>query len=234
MNYETSEAGPTEVEIKPTRRFKITRDKQIQLISWISQKWPRARSIFKRTEHIHHSMPPWESMLLAGIGTWFNYPGARILEIGGCKGGSASIWAEAAPKAEIHTLEPAKRFQSILHENLKPYPNITIWQKFSWHHFLETMEDPLLWDLIFVDGSHVFVHRDLPWWNRLKVGGLMFFDDYTPRIYPVVCAAVRDLWESMGLESADIIVRRRNRAGMAGIWKRKESNIWPDLSQLET
>lgn len=230
MNSATSKF---EVQIDPTRCFKITREKQIQLVHAINKKWPRARAIYKRTENIHHSMPPWGSMLLAGIGTWFNFEGARILELGACRGGSASIWAEAAPRAEIHTLEPAKRFQAELRAVLKPYPNVTIWQKFSWHHFTETMENPEEWDLIFVDASHVFVHRDLPWWNRLKVGGLMLFDDYTPRIYPVVCAAVRDLWECMGLESADILVRRYQRAGMAGIWKRKESNVWPDLSQLE-
>ena len=239
MNCETSKvrswSDKTEgsVKIRDSFRFKIERDTQNQLMAWIVSRWPRVRAIYTKTKNMHHSMPPWECMLLAGVGTWFNFEGARIMEIGGCKGGSAAIWAEAAPKATIHTLEPAQRYQKELARNLKPYPNVKIHQAFSWQHFEATADDNLQWDLVFVDGSHVFVHKDLVWWNRLKIGGLMLFDDFTPRIYPVVCAAVRDLWECMGHESIDIRINRRNRAGMAGVWKRSLAAVWPEMIKIE-
>ena len=221
------------IELRPTH-FKIQLARQIELENWIEEHFPASRAIYEKTAHIHHSMPVWQCMMLAAIGSWFNYEGANILEIGSAKGGSAAIWCESAPLALVSCLEPADRFQPYLAKVRSFYGNLEIRQAYSWDWLRCVIGDPYVrrYDLVFVDGNHVLVHRDLPWWNYLRVNGLMFFDDYTPHIYPAVCAATRDMWEGFGRTGPDISIRRVDKAGMVGLWKRSEDEVWPDTSLI--
>lgn len=223
-----------QVELRP-RKFRVERQKQVQLERWIERRFPGARATYEKTAHIPHSMPVWQSMLLAGIGQLFQDPLANVLEIGSARGGSAAIWGETMAQANILCVEPNQvKFGADLGKNLAPYSNISVWFGYSWDllKFYNEEETQPYYDLIFVDGNHVLVHRDLGWWNYLKVGGLMLFDDYTPHIYPAVCAAVRDVWEAFGRQGPDIFARRKDRAGMVGLWRRSEDEVWPDTSQI--
>ena len=72
---------------------------------------------------------------------------------------------------------------------------------------------PVMVDFVFVDGAHGYdaVRGDISvWWNKLKVGGIMAFDDYGNSICPDVKLAVDGAFHSDGFYRAgDIIAFRK-------------------------
>src|SRR5574342_759637 len=108
----------------------------------------------------------------------YNVTGAHIFEIGTFLGYSAAIMAEAAPLAQIVTLNPKDFEASEARQNLRHYPNIEVVEAISWD-YLKTYRGPYL-DAIFVDGDHKRVQLDMPWWDWLNPDGLMIFHDFSP------------------------------------------------------
>jgi len=145
---------------------------------------------------------------------------ARILEIGTAWGYSAAVMAEAAPDAQIITLNPLVEEATIAQEHLRHYPNVTVKMEKSWEYLKQN--DGKAYDFIFVDGDHKRVRLDLPWWDRLKVGGSILFHDYAPegsyRACPPVYNALNDFASTLGHEFDYLIVDDGN-VGMAGFIK---------------
>jgi predicted O-methyltransferase YrrM len=143
------------------------------------------------------------------------YNGKPILEIGTLIGFSAAIMAQASPNSQIVTLNPAMHEYEIAFNNLKEYPNVTIKTFLSWN-FIEMYEGNF--DLIFVDGDHNRIAKDLPWWDKLNPGGLMLFHDYSPLTSYKVYEAVNNFVANLGRE-LDVLLMDENKIGMAGIYK---------------
>ena len=167
-----------------------------------------------------------EAAYLYALARQFNYYGANILEIGTCHGWSASVIAEAAPMAQIVTCTPRLAHVEHAREHLQIYPNVAVVQTRS-QDYLANYIGPKL-DMVFVDGDHENVIDDLPWYNWLKVGGLMLHHDYTPPEAPN--RPCRPVWEALNnfseqLHSADVLLVGENREGMAG-WYRQENEVW--------
>lgn len=150
------------------------------------------------------------------------YDGQSILEIGTLAGYSASLLAQACPNSKIITLNSAKHEIPNAKKNLINYPNVEVLCKVSWD-YIDEYDGPDF-SMIFVDGDHVRVGKDMPWWCRLAKGGLMLFHDYkVEEIY--VHYAVDTLGIKLGREP-DIMIIDTDNTGMAGFYK-KEEEIWP-------
>jgi len=142
------------------------------------------------------------------------YDGKPILEIGTFVGYSTSILAQACPNSHIITLNNAKNEIQDARKNLAKYSNATVLCTTSWD-YLDI--SPFDLGFIFVDGDHVRVGKDLPWWNKLSVGGLMLFHDYSiNEIY--VNLAVDTMGLKFGREP-DVSIIDTDKIGMAGFYK---------------
>jgi len=150
----------------------------------------------------------------------------RIVELGTFFGFSAGIMSEAAPEAWIITLNPKPWEYDVAVKCMEHYPKVKCLMQYSWEYFLEVNGTAWL-DMVFVDGDHKQIYRDLPWWNLVKVGGLFLHHDWTPGYSPerpcqVVYDALNDLGDHLGREP-DVQVVVESGMGMAG-WYRKEGD----------
>ncbi len=180
---------------------------------------PEAEQALAATEHIPGKMRPYQYALLHRLAGAFD--GGRILEIGCYQGRSAVTMAMAAPRAWITTMSPDGAQVAEARRHRKGW-KVEVLRAASW----DVLEwDKSVWDMIYVDGDHVRVARDLPWFNRLRTGGLMLFHDYTAggdsvRGHPYVCQAVDGMAERLGREP-DVLVVDSNGVGMAGLYRRE-------------
>ena len=175
-------------------------------------------------KHIRSGLLDYQKAWLYVVTSWHNLPDANILEIGTLVGHSAAMIAQAAPKARILTLNPVIDEARIARRNLARYNNVRVLDVRSWDYH-KTITDP--YDLIFVDGDHRHIERDLPWFNRLKVGGLMLFQDYSPADASHACPPVYEALNRMAekLHGFDVLIIDDGKTGMAGIC-RKEGESW--------
>jgi predicted O-methyltransferase YrrM len=182
---------------------------------------------------------------------------AKILEIGTLVGYSAALMAMAAPRAEIVTLNPSGSEVIQAMRNLAAYANVKVVPIRSWDYFTTTAprsqegmdsgqqpcrndvgtraenaegaegDDEYLYDMIFVDGDHRHIEWDLPWFNRLEVGGLMLFHDYSPVDASHPCPPVYEALNRMAekLHGFDVLIIDEGKTGMAGI-VRREGERW--------
>lgn len=150
-----------------------------------------------------------------------DYDGGRVLEIGTAWGYSAAVMAEAAPGAEVVTLNPKPSEYKRAVQYLLPYENVIPLMEYSWNYL--KADRVRAWDMVFVDGDHDQVKRDLAWWKRVNAGGLMLFHDYSPAGSWRPCRQVYDTLNSWlaesGRETWDVLVADDRGVGMAGLVK---------------
>src|SRR3990167_9532344 len=158
------------------------------------------------------------------------YDGGRILEIGTYYGYSAAVLAQAAPRAKIITLNPTPWEAQDARANLAHFENVSVVERYSWD-YLEMLAPDWMFDMIFVDGDHKAIKRDLPYWARLREGGLIVFHDFSPngsaRACPPVYRALAGVAAHMGREF-DVLVIDDEQIGMAGYYKRAGDPAWSE------
>lgn len=156
-----------------------------------------------------------------------NRAGAQFLELGTAYGYSAGVMAAAAPLAQIVTLNPHEDEVRAARRNLEGARNVAVVCAYSWDYLARYTGAEL--DLIFVDGDHKQVKRDLPWWNWLRVGGVMVFHDYSPgqsaRPCPPVYRALNEFSAWLRREP-DVLIVDDGLAGMAGYTKLEGDPQW--------
>jgi predicted O-methyltransferase YrrM len=189
-----------------------------------TEAYPRAES---RAQGIKGQLLMWQRALLFNLGRRYDVKGGSILEIGTLFGSSAIILCHATPRCTLTTLNPAIHEAEQATLNLTNYWQITVLPRKSQDHLREyTGPD---YDMIFVDGDHNRIGEDLPWFNRLKVGGLMLFHDYSPKHARIPCHPVYDALNDMAAKlgrELDVIAQDTDMVGMAGIIRR-EGETWP-------
>ena len=167
----------------------------------------------------YNSIADYQAFVLYAWVQEYNRLDANILEIGTLLGFSAAVMASAAPLAKITTLNPDGREMKRARENLRRYPKVTVLKAKSWEYLAKHKGE---YDVIFVDGDHKHITLDLPWWDRLRTGGLMIFHDYspdgTPRACPPVFAAVNQMARDMLRTEPDTFVIDQDGVGMAGFY----------------
>ncbi|MFA5377697.1 MAG: TylF/MycF/NovP-related O-methyltransferase [Dehalococcoidia bacterium] len=169
---------------------------------------------------------PYQAAVLYAITRQFDYPGSSILEIGTALGFSASVMAQAAPRAHITTLNPRVDEADRARLNLATFPNVKVVAVASWD-YLKHYKLPLF-DIVFVDGDHAQVRRDMPWFDLIRPGGLMIFHDYSPagtyRACPPVFDCLNEFAAHLGRDF-DVLVVDDGGVGLAG-WYKREGESW--------
>lgn len=132
-----------------------------------------------------------ESTLLWALAKQYNYDGAHFLEIGTYKGCSCSVMAQAAPLAQIQTLEVDAQAARDARDVLSVFPNVLVKTEDS-SIYLRTYNGPMF-NLILIDGDHRRIAQDIPWWSWLIGGGLILFHDYWPGQFDEIVKAVDGL-----------------------------------------
>jgi len=154
----------------------------------------------------------------------YNRAGARILEIGMGHGASGYMLAKAAPFAQIIslTVNPNEVAPAHMLWIQGKCSNITPIVEVSWKYLAMTPTFEL--DMVFVDGDHNHIALDLPWFNRLVVGGLFLCHDYSPEgshaPSPIVYAELNRLAERLG-RPFDVSLIDDGRVGMVGFYRRE-------------
>jgi predicted O-methyltransferase YrrM len=135
--------------------------------------------------------------------------------------------AQGAPLARIVTLNPRQGEIELAQKNLRPWTNVKVVVMYSWDYLARTPDGNLL-DMVFVDGDHNAIARDLPWFNRLVAGGLFLCHDYTPigskQPSPIVYAELDRLAERLG-RPFDVSLIDDGRVGMVGFYRRDGETI---------
>ena len=138
--------------------------------------------------------------------------------------------AEAAPLARIRTCTPNSVHVKIARENLKTYHNVDVIETFS-VELLGHCHAEII-DMVFVDGDHDHVVDDLPWFNLLRVGGLMLHHDYTPPTSAT--RPCRPVWNALNAfadvtgHEPDVLLIGPDDEGMAG-WYRRAGEVYDGL-----
>jgi predicted O-methyltransferase YrrM len=204
----------------------------LEIAAYMSNLHPEIGDVLERithsmTRYTKREIRGYEAATLYALAKQFDLDSAEIFEIGACYGWSASVMANAAPRAHIVTCTPNPVHVVYARENLKPYPRVEVREARS-VDLLNAYHGPLL-DMLFIDGDHEAVADDMPWWNWLKPGGLMFHHDYSPADSPLrPCRRVWDVLNGWAEHAHpfDVRIADENREGMAG-WYRCEDETWP-------
>jgi len=176
-----------------------------------------AETALEKSKKIRSQLQPYQAAALFILARQYNRKGNRLLDIGTLAGYSASIMAQAAPLAEIITLNPATNEIPGAVANLGGYQNVSIVAEASWD-YLENYNGHDF-NLVFVDGDHKRVRLDLPWWGKIKRKGLMLFHDYSPDSCPPVYQAVNEMSAKLK-QKLDVVILDNQKIGLAGFYKR--------------
>jgi len=187
------------------------------------------RSLLKES-YVKRETRDYEAALLYILATQYNYLGAVIAEVGTCYGFTAAIMQHAAPDARVMTCTPNPNHVKIARNNLIPnFQSITVLETMS-VDWLEHIEDNTI-DMVFIDGDHKNVRDDLPFYNKLKVGGLKFHHDYCPDrpecTGPRPCRWVYDALNEFAdkMHPFDVLMTDHNREAVGGFYRR-EGEHW--------
>jgi len=169
-------------------------------------------------------MLPYQLVALYGLAQPWNVKKARILEIGTGQGASAYVLSRAAPRAQIVTLNPNAIEADFARDHLHwaGCHNVEVVAEASWDYLVDYPGPEF--HLVFVDGDHRHVLRDLPWFNWLWPLGTMLFHDYSPRACPPVFEGVNHLGAALGRDP-DVLIVDDDDIGMAGFCRR-QGEVW--------
>jgi predicted O-methyltransferase YrrM len=166
----------------------------------------------------------YQMVALYGLAKQYDRPNARILEIGTGHGASGYMLSRAAPSARILSLtvdSKAAATAAALWQTGR-CANIECRLEASWDYH-ERQRPVDRWDMVFVDGDHNQIARDLPWFNHLVTGGLLLCHDYSPADSArpsIVCHRTLDLFAAHMAHPFDVSIIDDTKTGMVGFYRR--------------
>lgn len=147
---------------------------------------------------------------------------ASILNIGCAYGYSTACLAEGAPDASIVSLDVDPRRIEVAKRALDRYPNIQVLRMASWDYLVA--HNDLKWDMIFVDGCHRAIWRDMPFYSTVEPGGIFLSHDYVPARFPFVVEALDSLTKQFA-RPYDVRIYDDRGCGVVGM-VRREGEFW--------
>lgn len=162
----------------------------------------------------------------------YNAPGTRILEIGTFEGYSAHVLSQACPRGHVITLNPKVWERELARVHLQGR-RVSLRGDLSWDYLSRHVKYGIApFDVVFVDGDHAQILRDLPWFDQVRPGGLIVFHDYspvdTPRPCPPVYDALNAMRDALGRDF-DVLVVDDTGVGLAGFVRRETDAGWREL-----
>ncbi len=201
-----------------------------RLITALGGVYPEVPDVLRRARSLvsfnKRQIAEWQAAALYVLAKPYDSARANVLEIGTQLGYSAAVLAQACPHATIITLNPKMTEVAEAAQNLKAFPNVTVVALPSWDYLAVAgqVSNREGWDVIFVDGDHKQVERDLPWFNELKPGGLMLFHDYSPALSPRPCPPVYEALNAMAdtlRRPLDVYLADTTEVGLAGFYRQR-------------
>jgi len=147
---------------------------------------------------------------------------ASFLNIGCAYGYSTACLAEGAPDAQIESLDVNLKRLQIAQKVLTRYRHVQLIKQASWDFF--NAHPGRQWDLIFVDGCHREIWRDMPFYNMVRPGGLFLSHDYIPARFPFVVEALDTLTTQFD-RPFDVRIYDDRGCGVVGMARRK-GEVW--------
>lgn len=204
----------------PIDKLQATQD---EIMAAVRRQHPEITSVLGRVTakvpFIKRQVAEYQGALLYALAAQYNREGAMILEIGTAWGYSAACMATAASKAELITLNPKQTEYPAAIKHLAYWPNVTVANRKSWDY---VDQNDHMFDMVFVDGDHGQVRRDLIWWRFLKGGGLLLFHDYSPDGSGRPCQPVYDEVNRFAKQLGrplDVLIVDERGVGLAGFYK---------------
>lgn len=205
-----------------------TPDEHIEFIRTFYE--PNIRNIIDKANTIKlpykGTMRDYQAAWLYVLARQYNKPELNILEIGTGKGYSTSYIAMACPNAHITTIsiradEQLEASQNLSKLALNNVDYVTV--ETSWDYLEELKTIDVKLDMVFVDGDHNRVKRDLGYWDILRDNGLFLFHDYCPTFaanpQPIVYAELNAFKDRLPRKDFDIKLIDNDHIGMVGLYK---------------
>lgn len=198
------------------------RGTQQDLMMLLSRPGSDVAQVVKTLARIPSQLLYPQQALLYVLATKQRHVGGQFLDIGTGAGHSAALMASVGMGVHVVTLEPRPRAIARASAYLAGFGNVQLLQEASWD-YLKRYEGPEL-AMVFVDGDHKRVARDMGWYQKLMRDGLILFHDYTPsgavRQCPNVWAEVNKMAEWAGQNQPDVMMILADDTGMAGFYRR--------------
>ena len=191
-----------------------------------------AADLYREIEVMSGGLPPlptvkrqlldYQMAALFHLANQYDRPGSRLLEIGTGLGGSGYMLSRAAPRASITSLttSEAERRAAESFWRANGCRNVLARVVCSWDYLAATSDE---FDFVFVDGDHNRIVRDLPWFDRVRDGGLFLCHDYSPKDSrspsEIVYAELDKMASRLG-RPFDVSLVDDGKVGMVGFYRR--------------
>ena len=184
---------------------------------------PSAEIIWHKARCIRGQIASYQAAALYLLARQYDKPTACILNIGCAWGYSTAVLAVGAPSARVTTLETLEKRVKKARRHLSRYQNVNLVQARSWDYLAR---DKTTYDMVFVDGCHRSIRKDMPFFNRLKVSGLFVSHDYVPWKFEQVVKELDGLRDQLGRPYDVRLVDDKER-GIVGLYRRR-GDKWID------
>lgn len=209
--------------------MKIINKTPTEIIDIIRKDNPEIDAVIALSESVKNpykgSMQQYQAACLYALAKRYKtqeFEYARILEIGTGKGYSTSFLVQALPDEHIISLSVRDDEQLEAKNTITRlgYNNVEFITANSRDYVDSACQHKF--DLIFVDGDHAKVHKDLIYWEFMAKGGLMLFHDYCPfdaanpqpHVYRVLNEFSTEINQPFDVEIVDDV-----KIGMVGFYK---------------
>lgn len=202
-----------------------------EIIEFVAKKYPEIEQLIFNANIVCHkykgSMQPYQAAVLYYLAKDYNH--CNILEVGTGVGYSTYFLANAAPQANIVSINPNIDELKIARFTLDE--KVTLFSKTSrefWDMHKKGILDDVdgntqTWDFIFIDADHKDIKFDVQWFNRLNDNGMIVFHDYSNSESKSPCLPVWNELTTLTHSYGDFdieVIDTVNKFGMAG-WIKK-------------